>query len=64
MALVQQEYCPKCEKETQHVNRVCVYCGDRERRKKIASWNALTVNEKLQDLRRRVEKLEAGPLRY
>ena len=58
MAYITFGYCKKCEAQTQYVNGYCCACLQREEREKIAAWNALTVEEKLQDLRRRVDKLE------
>ena len=64
MAFIQMKYCSRCEKETQHCNGVCPVCSERSERERIALWNALTVDEKLSDLRKRVEKLERGPTLY
>jgi acyl-CoA reductase-like NAD-dependent aldehyde dehydrogenase len=64
MAYVSDDECRVCERVTQHVNRECVECRARKYRQATAAWNALTVEERLQDLRRRVEALEARPLTY
>lgn len=64
MALVRNDYCNHCEKDTQHVNWHCSVCARREERERIALWNALPTDEKLQDLRKRLERIEAGPIRY
>ena len=64
MAFVNFKYCSKCEIETNHTNDKCDTCRDRARRERTAAWNALTTDEKLQDLRRRVEGLERGPMRF
>ena len=64
MAFVRDEYCGKCEKVTTHTNSKCNNCEAREYREETAKWNAQTTDEKLQDLRRRVEKLEYGPAQY
>lgn len=64
MVMISTEYCPECEKETSHCNGRCGVCRDREERKRIASWKALTTKEKLDDLRKRVEALERGPARF
>lgn len=50
MAFVEHKDCPKCEKSTRHINEQCSPCAERAYREKIAAWNALTVEEKLQDL--------------
>jgi hypothetical protein len=64
MALIQDKYCYECKMETQHINWDCVKCMDRAKRVRIASWNALTVDERLHDIRERLEKLERGEARY
>jgi hypothetical protein len=64
MAYISTEYCRKCETETNHINRKCFNCSAREERERIALWNAKTTDEKLQDLRIRMEKMERGEIRY
>ena len=64
MAFIRVEYCRVCETTTQHVNGGCSECKERIYKEKVAAWNALTVDERLQDLRRRMEKLEAGPILF
>lgn len=64
MAYVNHQYCKTCERETHHINGLCTPCSERKRRKEIAAWNALTTEEKLQDLRRRVEILEQPEPRF
>lgn len=64
MAFVQEKYCNRCEKTTIHTNTKCNICHKREERERIAIWNSQTVDEKLQELRQRVERLEAGPPMY
>jgi hypothetical protein len=64
MAYVSHESCFKCERTTQHINGDCVDCKGKEDRARIAAWNSQTIEEKLQDLRIRMERLERGPARY
>jgi hypothetical protein len=64
MAYIRDEYCHRCEKETQHCNHKCTNCAEREYRERTAAWNALTTDEKLQDIRKRLEDLERGPAQY
>jgi predicted ATP-dependent serine protease len=61
MARVTSNHCRVCENKTTHINGKCSSCFERKERERIASWNSLTTEEKLQDLRKRVEKLERGP---
>lgn len=60
MALIRNQFCRKCEQDTRHCNDKCTECAKREYRERVGAWNALTVDERLQDLRRRVEELEKG----
>lgn len=64
MAFIRMEYCNSCEKETQHCNGVCPTCYEKSERIRIAKWNDLMADEKLVDLRKRIEKLERGPAMY
>lgn len=64
MALIDYAYCRLCESTTQHINRRCAQCADRDNRQRIAVWNSQTTEEKLQDLRKRVEQLESNPPTY
>ena len=58
MAYIVNGYCLRCERDTQHTNSKCDICAERENRERIAVWNSLITDEKLQDLRRRIERLE------
>jgi ribosomal protein L33 len=60
MALITEEYCSKCEKVTHHSYLQCSECRARDYREKAAAWNAKTIDERLSDLRIRIEKLEQG----
>jgi len=62
MALATSKYCPKCGDETVHINMLCARCEDRFMREEQARWEALSTEEKIQDLIRRIEKLERGRL--
>lgn len=64
MARISQDYCNKCSQETQHINNRCVPCAVRETRQEMAAWQALTIEEKLLDIHKRLLKLEAGPQKY
>ena len=58
-------YCNYCEKKTERSSiGGCRICAERKYREKVAAWNALTANERLSDLRKRIEKLEAGLPRF
>lgn len=64
MAFVRYQFCDKCAKETRHTNLHCNDCFSRENRNKIVTWEAQTIEEKLTDLRKRIEKLEQAPIKY
>ena len=58
MAHVELKYCDSCNEVTNFVNYRCSKCSEREYRQKIAAWQALTTEEKLLDLMKRIERLE------
>ena len=64
MAVVENKYCPKCEKVEYFCNGTCNSCRSDKYIQETAAWNALSVDQRLQDLRRRIEKLEQGPPTY
>jgi hypothetical protein len=64
MAFMTVKYCADCKKETQHCNGICLVCHERFELERITVWNSLTTDEKLNDIRKRVEKLERGPILY
>ena len=64
MAFVRIEYCHKCGKETQHVNRRCSECVYAEEEACRKAWDSMTTEWKLSNLRDRIEKLEQSPARY
>jgi len=64
MAYLHQAWCNDCGKETRHMNHKCQVCGPAKERARIAAWNEQTTQVKLNDLRKRVEKLEQGPATY
>ncbi len=64
MAHIYHKWCNECQSETQHSNSKCNKCVERKHRMEIALWNAKTTDEKLLELRIRIECLEVGPPRY
>ncbi len=56
--------CDQCDAFTMHHDGGCVVCAERERRVERAKWLALTDNEKIEVLLKRIEVLERGPTRY
>jgi hypothetical protein len=58
MAFISNDYCKDCETITQHINGVCSKCYERKEKVRIFEWNSMTVDERLIDLRKRVENLE------
>lgn len=58
MAFVREEHCSVCNRETQHCNGKCSECAKKKRNAEVAAWEIQSVEEKLTDLRKRVEHLE------
>lgn len=64
MAFIRQEDCHVCETMTAHTNGRCNICRAKEENARVELWNSLPVNDRLTDIRKRIEKLERGPVRY
>lgn len=64
MAYVEQKECKVCQKITYHTNGKCNDCKHRGYLKKVHKWDAMSYDDRLTDLRKRMEELEAGPPRY
>lgn len=68
MAFIQQRYCPIHSQKEDHLvdflNGKCRKCIEAEYKKRDAAWKSQTIEEKLYDLHKRLEKLERGPIIY
>lgn len=64
MVMARHQWCGTCEAETLHHNNKCTKCMEREKRVERAKWNALTNEEKIEVLLKRVEQLEKSPIKY
>ena len=58
MAIRRDEHCDICKKETTHSNGRCAECIIREAEERKAAWHKLSLDDKLEDLRKRIENLE------
>jgi hypothetical protein len=58
MVMAARQWCYECESETLHHNNKCTICAKREKDKARDKWNALTYDEKIEALVKRVERLE------
>ena len=59
---VTDQYCEQCGKIMPFENESCSVCLDSRKRAAIVAWNELTVAQRLNNLRERIEKLEQGPV--
>jgi len=64
MAFITDEHCHVCGKTTPHNHRACSECNMRKEKERIHDWHSQPLDAKLDDLRKRVEKLEDGPIRF
>lgn len=48
-------YCPHCNQETNHVNNECIECKKTNEEKR---WESLTLEEKVDELKGRVDEIE------
>ena len=58
MVLAQHRWCTKCDRDTMHHNNKCVPCQEIRRREERVIWLALTPEEKIERLLKRIEDLE------
>jgi tRNA(Arg) A34 adenosine deaminase TadA len=64
MAYITVEYCKICESATQHIKSKCVLCVMRREKEDKNKWDNLSVESKLNDLKKRIEKLEQGGIKF
>lgn len=58
MAYISREYCNECEQEVDMRNGRCPECSTRQKRQDVAVWQALTIEEKLLDIHKRLLRME------
>jgi len=64
MVMVREKWCDVCDITTMHHDNKCIFCTERKRRLERAEWMALTNEEKIEILLKRIEDLEASPTTY
>lgn len=64
MAYIARRYCSGCEQEVDTINGKCVTCAVRKTRQEMAAWQALTIEEKLLDIHKRLLQLENKNNKY
>lgn len=64
MAYITTQYCHYCRCNQLHMNGSCNTCRDRIFRENEAIWKVKTDSEKIDELRKRIEKLENNNIRY
>ena len=63
MVMAQHTWCNQCDGDTLHHDGHCTVCVEKERRVRRATWLALTPDEKIEELVKRIERLEQMPFR-
>ena len=58
MAFLNIQNCFTCGKETKHVNGKCVECSNLEIRKENERWHNLTLEEKVEELKDRLDYMD------
>jgi predicted amidophosphoribosyltransferase len=58
MAFIRDEFCYKCNKTSSHVNGRCSDCFEKSEKERIKQWESQTLEEKLTNIRERLETLE------
>lgn len=61
---LEHKECPVCQKDTAHHNGACSECAERRNREYLHKWNCMSYDDRLKDLRERVERLERGEPTY
>jgi hypothetical protein len=64
MAYISNQWCEKCRSDKEHINNKCVTCAVVEVKEKRTIWNSKTDSEKIEELLRRIEKLENANIKY
>lgn len=64
MALITHTVCPTCRVPRTFVNGKCPHCEAKREKKRVAAWNKKSTKWKLDDLRKRIERIEAGSATY
>lgn len=64
MALVNEEWCERCQKNVFYTNGKCNICADKKNKERIRMWEAQDIETKITNLRERIEGLERGEARY
>lgn len=64
MAFIRAQYCTKCNKQTRHIDGECEECLDIFATKYLEKWSRQSLEDKLENLRERIERLEKGEIRY
>ena len=62
MVMASVGWCATCDSDTVHHGMRCTVCAERNRRQERAAWLALTADEKIEQLLKRVEVLERRPI--
>ncbi len=55
--MLSHQFCAECGKETPHHNMDCAVCAGKERQVEEAKWKALSVEEKIEVLRARIDNI-------
>lgn len=58
------KFCSKCNGNTKHTNGKCNVCSILEKDRKEEEWKSLKIEDKIEALKKRIEKLEVKDKRY
>lgn len=64
MTRISSSYCAACGEQKTFVNGKCGACKKKKAEEEERRWSALSVDDRLLDLHRRMKALESGPTRY
>jgi len=55
-------FCRECQQETPHSNMKCDYCTQRKLREHEAWWGSLTLEQRIEELRKDIKSLRSRGL--
>jgi len=64
MARISRKHCAVCDSDQTFVNGRCGACKKKKTGEEEEKWSAMSVDDRLLDLHRRVKQLEQGPRRF
>ena len=62
LAFITMDHCDRCGRTTPHNHFKCEVCAQEDDKIRVENWNRQRTFDKIDALKKRVEKLERGPV--